>query len=57
MKNIEVLGISTTGADALAVAQRSPPDILIISLSAASIDKVWIADLMQKMDLMPVLIF
>ena len=57
MKNIEVLGISTTGADALAVAQRSPPDILIISLSAASIDKVWIADLVQQMDLMPVLIF
>jgi two-component system response regulator AlgR len=57
MKNIEVLGIPTTGADALAVAQRSPPDILIINLSASNMDKDWVTELVQQMDLKPVLIF
>ena len=56
-KNIEVLGIAATVADALVVSQESPPDILIINLPASNMDKVWITDLVQKMDLMPVLIF
>jgi energy-coupling factor transporter ATP-binding protein EcfA2 len=39
------------------VPQELPPDILIIDLPASNKDKVRITDLMQKMDLMPVLIF
>ena len=57
MKNIEVLGIASTGADALVVSRQSPPDILIINLSVSNMDKVWITDLVHQMDLMPVLIF
>ena len=38
MKNIEVLGIASTGADALVVSRQSPPDILIINLSVSNMD-------------------
>jgi chemotaxis response regulator CheB len=57
MKNIEVLGIAATVADALIVPQELLPDILSIDLLASNKDKVRFTDLMQKMDLMPVLIF
>ena len=57
MKNIEVVGVASTSSDALRVAQHSPPDILIINLSAPQFDGGWITELVAELELAPVLIF